>query len=138
MKYFKIYELVDKKTYAIYGDEAWKFFNPEALIALDDLREFFGCAITVNNWWDNKGTFQWRGYRTPEKAKELGSPHSQHAIGNAFDCDIEDYTAEDARDIIVLNKDDPKLKRIMRLEDKVGWVHLDLLKVTDRIHLFKV
>ena len=137
MKHFALYELVDKTTFHQYGEAAWQFFNPEALQALDDLRDFFNRPITINNWWDGKGSFQWRGFRTPEKAAELGAPHSQHALGNAFDCDIEGYDADEARKIIMANKDAENIKRIMRLEDKVGWVHFDLLKVTDRIHLFR-
>jgi len=137
MKFFQLYELVDKNTYQQFGDAAWQFFNPEALQALDDLREFFNCAITINNWWEGKGSFEWRGFRTPEKAAELGAPHSQHAMGNAFDCDIHGFDAEKAREIIIAHKDEPLLSRIMRLEDKVNWVHMDLLSVPDRIHLFR-
>jgi hypothetical protein len=138
MKHFQLYELVDKVTFQQFGDAAWQFFNPEALQALDDLRDFFNCAITINNWWENpNGPYQWRGFRTPEKAAELGAPHSQHALGNAFDCDIGTLDAEEARRIIIENKDNPLLSRIMRLEDKVRWVHFDLMKVPERIHLFK-
>jgi len=137
VKYFKAYELVDEKTFKEKGETALSLFNPEALQALDDLRDFFGVSIVINTWHSG-GEFQWRGYRTPEKAKELGSPNSQHAKGNAFDCDIKGYSAEDARQFILKNKDNPKLKRIMRLEGNVNWVHWDLLQVPDRIHVFKV
>lgn len=137
MMHFRTYELVDKGTYEKHGDDCLSLFNPELLLALDDLREFFGVPVTVNNWHDG-GPFQWRGYRTSEMAYKLGAPHSQHAMGNAIDCDISGYTAERARKIIIENKNDRLLKRIMRLEDGVNWVHFDLLKaMRDRIHLFR-
>jgi hypothetical protein len=137
VKYFKTYELVDRATYESVGDEALTlFFNPNALQALDDLREFFGSSITVNDWYWRKGGFQWRGYRTPKKAAELRSPYSQHRYGNAFDCDIKGYTAEQARHMIILNKDDILLSKIMRLEAKVTWLHFDLKPVENRIYLF--
>ena len=138
MKYFKLEEIVDRKTFEKMGTEAWQLFNTEALIALDDLREFFGKNITVNNWlWEGK--LQWRGYRTPEKAKELGAPNSQHAKGNAFDCSIQGYTAKEARATIIAHQDDPLLCRIMRIEDDVSWLHFDLgplPKGKQRIYLF--
>jgi hypothetical protein len=140
MKYFNIYELVDKKTFEEHGTDAFDLFNPDALIALDDLREFFGSSVTVNNWHEVNGGSQWRGLRTPEKATELGSPHSQHRYGNAFDCDVQGYTAKQAREIIKFNQDDPLLKRIQRIEDKVSWVHFDLADLPDgkkRIYIFK-
>jgi hypothetical protein len=109
-------------------------FNPELLIALDDLRDFFNLPITVNNWI-TRGKFQWRGYRTP--ACPEYSPGSQHSKGNAIDCDIQGMSAQEARHTIIENKDDALLKRIMRLESGKNWLHFDLLSVKERIHLFK-
>jgi hypothetical protein len=139
MKYFAVRELVDKATYELMEDNALKLFKPQALDALENLREFFGKNITVNDWsWG--GQMQWRGYRTPAKATELGFPHSQHAKGNAFDCSIQGYTAEEARAIIVAHQNDVLLQTIMRLEDGVSWVHFDLATPppgSQRIYLFK-
>jgi len=135
MKYFQLYELVDKRTYEKLGDAAWGFFNPEALTALDDIREFFNSPVTVNNWYSG-GPFQWRGYRTPEQAAREGSPNSQHRFGNAFDLDIQGVSAEEARQTIIANKNSPQLKRIQRLEGKVNWVHFDLKPVPNRIYVF--
>ena len=139
MKYFKAYELVDKDTYGKMSEDALSLFNPIALQALDDLREFFGCPIAINDWHSG-GNFQWRGWRTPEKAAELGAIHSQHALGNAFDCTIFGLTAFEARTIILANKDKPLLRKITRLEDGVSWVHFDCKELSEginRIHLFK-
>jgi len=136
LKHFQLFEIVDPETYRSKGEAAWDLFNPEALMALDNLREFFGVPITINNWHIG-GPFSLRGYRTPERAAELGASHSQHALGNAFDCDIHGLTADQARNGIIENKDNPLLQKIMRLEDGVSWVHFDLMSVPDRIHVFK-
>lgn len=136
MKHFKLKELVDKKTFETMGEEAWKLFKPDALQALDDLREFFGFPVTVNNWHAG-GTLQWRGFRTKEKAAALGSPNSRHAVGDAFDLDVAGKTAKEVRAIIVAEKNHPLLKKIMRLEDNVSWVHFDLKPVQNRIYLFR-
>jgi hypothetical protein len=136
MKHFELYELVSKDTYEAMGDSAWSLFNPEALEALDNLREYFGVSVTVNTW-KNGGSLQHRGYRTPQEAADLGSPNSQHRFGNAFDCDIQGISADDARKQICDNKDNPLLIKIQRLEDGVPWVHFDLKPVPNRIYLFK-
>jgi hypothetical protein len=109
-------------------------FNPAALRALDNLREFFGVPITVNNWHVG-GQFQWRGYRN-DRCPQY-SRGSEHSKGNAFDCDIEGYTAEQARKKIIANKDNPLLVEIMRLEAGVSWLHFDLKPVDKRIRVFK-
>jgi hypothetical protein len=139
MKYFKSWELVDRATYEFMGDLCMELLDPVALQALDDLREFFGVPIVVNDWYD-EGHFEWRGYRTLKKAAELGYPQSQHAQGKAFDCDVAGLTAEEARKKILANQDNPLLLKITRLESGVSWVHFDVKKLAQgvkRIHLFK-
>ena len=139
MKYFKSEELVDKKTFETMGENSLSLFNPEALVALDNLREYFNCPITVNNWHKG-GIFQWRGYRTPEKAKELGSPNSQHAKGNAFDCTINGYSAREVRAEIIAHQDHELLKLITRMEANTSWLHFDLMELPknkQRIYLFR-
>jgi len=139
VKYFKSEELVDKKTFETMGENSLSLFNPEALVALDNLREYFNCPITVNNWHKG-GMFQWRGYRTPEKAKELGSPNSQHAKGNAFDCTINGYSAREVRAEIIAHQDHELLKLITRMEANTSWLHFDLMELPknkQRIYLFR-
>ena len=140
LRHFQTYELVDKGTYEKMGDGALSLFNPKILIALDNVRDFFGVPITVNTWFD-KGEFQWRGYRTVEAAHKLGSPtgHEQHQAGNAFDFDVYGLTAQEARDKIVANQDNPLLANITRLEANVSWVHMDckvLVPPQTRVHVF--
>lgn len=151
MKHFKSYEIVDIETYDRLGEEgSLALFKPIVLQALDDLWEFFNIeyhkiygvnkvSITINDWkWGGKS--QWRGLRTPEKARELGAPKSRHICGDAFDCTIKGFTADEARKLIMQNKDNPLLINITRLEDKVSWLHWDMKPLVNgqkRIYLFK-
>jgi hypothetical protein len=137
MKHFKLFELVSQSTFEEKGEEAWQLFNTEALIALDDLRDFFGKNITVNNWHSG-GPMQWRGYRSHDCT--IGAKASQHRKGNAFDCTIQGYSAAEARSMIIAHQDDPLLERIQRIEDGVSWLHFDLGAPPNgkkRIYLFK-
>jgi hypothetical protein len=139
MEYFAVHELVDRETYERMGDLALSLFRPCALEALDDLRKYFQCAITVNNWHSG-GDFQWRGYRTLTEATRLGAPNSRHAFGEAFDCDIHGVPAEEARKRILENQDNPLLSKITRMEAGVTWLHFDVMELPPgfkRIHLFK-
>ena len=136
MKYFRIEEVVDPESYKILGEGAFELFNPDALIALDNLREFFDAPVTVNTWHTG-GSFKYRGYRPPDC--KVGAKMSQHRFGNAFDCDIRGYTAEEARRKIIENQNNPLLEKIMRMEGNVGWVHWDckiLAKNIKRIYVF--
>ena len=140
MKHFQVYELVDQKTYEDMGDNALSLFTPQILVALDNVREYFNVPITVNNWHEG-GQFQWRGYRTVEAAHKLGSPtgHEQHQAGNAFDFDVEGWTADMARRRILLDVDNPLLANITRIEAGVNWIHMDckeLIPPQTRIHFF--
>lgn len=135
MKYFRLQEIIDRSSYMKWGVKGWILFNPHALEALDGLREFFNTPITVNTWWDNEaGGMQYRGYR-PEDCP-IGAKYSEHKNGNAFDCTIKGYTAEDARRIILENTDNPLLARIMRLEADTSWLHFDCKEVKNRIYVF--
>ena len=131
-RHFDIKELVDPETYKLFGEASWMFLNPAALSALDDLREFFGVPVTVNNWHTG-GQFKYRGFRP--RACTVGGEYSQHRLGNAFDCDIKGVTADEARQRILANKDDVRLMHITCLEDKVNWVHFDCRNIPDRIRV---
>lgn len=133
MKYFQLEELISEATYKRMGDEVITVFNPHALLSLDNLREFFGVPITINNWHIG-GKFNWRGYR--DAGYKYFNSRSEHAKGNAFDLDVAGMTAEQARQKIIANKDDPLLIGIQRMENKVNWVHFDLRPVANRIRLF--
>lgn len=138
MRYFELPELVDRATYQKYGDAAWNLFHQDALEALDGIREFFAAPVTVNNWWDGKGSFQYRGYRPPDC--HIGAPMSYHRRGMAFDLDVKGHDAEEVRAAIIENRDNPLLIPIQRLEAGVSWVHFDVGLIREgksRIYLFE-
>jgi hypothetical protein len=135
MKYFELYELVDRKTYSQWGEDAWFLFNPDLLYSVDGVREFFGVPCYINNWWNGHGNDQFRGYRPPDCI--IGATNSEHKKGNAADMTIVDVYAEDARQEIQRNKDHPLLCKIMRMEKSVSWLHIDCKTVVNRIYVFK-
>lgn len=132
--HFIIQELVDRATFEKFGEQAWMLFNPIALEALDDLRRFFNAPVIVNNWHEG-GQFQYRGFRP--RSCSIGAEYSQHRFGNAFDCDIQGVTAQEARKKILENQDNLLLFQITRLEDKVNWVHMDCANIDDRIKVIQ-
>src|SRR4030067_808286 len=129
---FEIYELVDSVTYSKFGEEAWMFFNTNALKALDGIREYFGTPVTVNTW-KNGGNFEFRGLRPISST--LGATYSQHRFGNAFDCDIKGKTAIEVRTEII-NKEKPSKNmdtgRRMKItkidDDKIEGIDLETKK----------
>lgn len=63
-KYFKIQELVDKRTHARWGDNAWNFFDDRLLETILVLRrDILKVSLVCNDWsWGGKN--QQRGLRT--------------------------------------------------------------------------
>ena len=131
---FDIHELVPKSVFERFGVNAWQFLNPIALQGLDGLRDFFGKPIICNTW-HRGGKFQFRGFRPADCT--VGAPLSQHRLGNAFDLDIRGLSAEDARQAILHNADDPRLALITCIEADVNWLHVDFRNIPDRIRVVK-
>lgn len=136
---FKIHELVDPVIVSRYGEFAWSFFKPQALMMLDAIKDFYQTSVTVNNWtWG--GNFQWRGLRT-SRCKE-GGEMSQHRLGGAFDLDVRGVSPSKVRKDIIDNKDGV-FHLITRLEvtlngKEINWVHFDCANVPERIVLLHV
>ena len=146
LRHFKAYELVDRETYEREGDEgSLALIHPDLRDQADNVRDFLGVRITVNNWKIG-GPFQWRGLRTPEKAEELGAPQSAHIsdptkkiLCRAIDFDADGMTADQVRAKILADKDNPLLSKITRMEIGITWVHIDIIPLPpgiERIHLF--
>lgn len=131
-EFFKIEELVDEVIFKRWGDDAWMFFRPEALISLDGIRSYFNKPVTVNNWAIG-GPFQNRGLRAPYSL--VGGEYSQHRFGNAFDLDVKDLGVEEVRREILLHRNEPSFSRITCLEIGVTWIHFDCRNIPDRIRL---
>jgi len=84
---------VDPQVYKTYGQTAWKFLNPNALEALDIMREVFG-PLYINDWkWG--GDFTESGLRSP--TSHVGSVMSAHRRGCAFDVKSKKYSADEIR-----------------------------------------
>ena len=137
MRFFQLYELVDKSTFYAQGEEAWKLLTPDLLYSLDGLRDFLGRPVSVNNWWNNTSTHsrQYCGYRPPECT--IGAKFSQHKLGNAADCHIKGADYDKLRLHIMENKNDERLIKIMRMEADVPWLHIDMKPAENRIRIFK-
>lgn len=134
-EFFRIEELVDKKTFEKWGERSWMFLRPEALISLDNIRRYFERPVTVNDWlWG--GQFHNRGFRPLYST--VGGDYSQHRLGNAFDLDVKGVSAEEARQTIIRLKDDPLFELIMCLETDVGWLHFDCRNIPDRQRILLV
>lgn len=142
LKNFSLFELVDEQTFNVEGEAAWEHFDKNALMALDDLSDFFSMLkgehvpIICNNW-NAGGQFQFRGYRPPRYPASFSPLGSAHRVGKGFDVDVHGFTAEEARTAIIANKESSLLARITRLEANVNWVHFDILGTDHpRIYLF--
>lgn len=140
-KYFKIQELVSKKVYNRYGENAWMFIDTKLIKVLDTLREHFNRPITINNWmWG--GTLEQRGLRTNldelvKKKTEKGTLYiSQHILGKAADLNVKGLTAEQVYEEILKNKDKFYLiSRIENIDSTPTWVHIDCAN-TDKFVIF--
>lgn len=90
-KYFKIQELVSRKVHQLYGEHAWRFFDPIALKGLDHAREIYG-PCTINNWHTG-GALQYSGLRADGEYPK-SSIVSSHRHGKAFDTKFADVKPE--------------------------------------------
>lgn len=122
MNHFTLEEIVDQRTFNRYGIDCWQLFPPGSLTMLENVREFFGVPLTCNNWHTG-GPFQFRGYR-PAWCN-VGAKGSPHRKGRGWDVDVANLTAEQARQKIIADQNNPLLANIKRLEGGVNWLHLD-------------
>lgn len=124
-KYFKPYELVDRKTYELFGDDSLMFFNFISLQMLDDLRDFLGVPLIINNW-KSGGSYEFSGFRP--KWCDVGGEYSQHRLGQAFDIKPVKMSISDAFIKIINNMADVRLQDIAAIEDvqyTPTWLHVD-------------
>ncbi len=140
-KYFKIQELVSKKVYDKYGEQAWMFIDTKLIKVLDLLREHFNKPITINNWmWG--GTLEQRGLRTNldelvKKKTEKGTLYiSQHILGKAADFNVKGLSSEEVYKEILKNRGKFYLiSRIENIDSTPTWVHIDCANV-DKFIIF--
>lgn len=127
MKYFKVYELVDKTVYTKYKDNSVRFLDNRLLITLDVIRDILGVPMVINDWYWG-GNNQQRGLRTNicpiVKSKGNALYLSNHCFGRAFDAVSAKMTAEEMR--IKIARNSHKLPYPIRMEQGVSWLHVDL------------
>lgn len=132
-KHFSIKEYVPPDIYNELGDGAIVLLDDRLLRSDDAIREFFGKAVTINNWHlDGRRMFS--GYRPPDC--RIGARYSQHRFGRASDKIISGISADEARKAILKNRKAFPLIRSMELG--VSWLHTDCRPTkSDEIFLFK-
>lgn len=135
-KYFQISELVCEHTHSKWGERAWQFLDTDYLRALLVIRrDILQVPMTCNH----EGAYQ-RGLRCNmcELVKEKNRNYlSSHILGKAGDFTCKGLTAQQARERIKANAH--LLPCNIRLEDKVTWLHFDVLPqfgVTDKVYFF--
>lgn len=137
-EYFNIQELVGRRAYKRFGIRAWRFLDYRLLYALLIIREGLDKPITINH-----GRAQQRGLRTivQQMIKNYFYKDrlylSAHLFGKAVDFDVKGMQAQSVRDWIVDNEKLFPFK--IRLEDKVTWVHLDVIweQKNPKVYLFQ-
>ena len=119
-KHFAVHEFVPPEIYKSLGDAALKKMDEKIVRSADQMREFFGASITINNWyWDGDRLYSgWRPDNCP-----IGAPNSMHKKGMAIDCIVAGIKAARVRTEIIKNR--RAFPFITRLESGVSWVHLD-------------
>ena len=136
-KHFTIKELVDKKTYEMFGERSLMFFQPNALKMIDGVREFLDVPLIINDW-EFGGQYQFSGYRA--KWVEIGGTYSQHRLGCAFDLKPKGMTITEAYNKIIADKDNELVNLITTIENisfTPTWLHIDCRNIEDRIMIVK-
>lgn len=135
-KYFQISELVCEHTHSKWGERAWQFLDTDYLsVLLVIRRDILQVPMTCNHEGANQ-----RGLRCNmcELVKEKNRNYlSSHILGKAGDFTCKGLTAQQARERIKANAH--LLPCNIRLEDKVTWLHFDVLPqfgVEDKVYFF--
>lgn len=125
IKYFSWQELLPPEIYNSPPPVGFAIlFDPRMLLTLIRLRERYNKPIICNNW-ANKGPFKYRVFRPYGVLPSGGSKFSQHYFGRACDLDVAGMTAEEVRQDMRRNPNNPAFEFITCVEDKVTWVHFD-------------
>lgn len=123
---FYLHEFLPVHIYNRYGKKGRWFIRPEIIKLAEFYRSYFDAPVTVNNWYWGGG-LQERGYRTPDTS--TGSKYSQHKLGAAFDCNIQNVTPEEAREEILKHQYVFMSAGLTTLEDGAyapTWIHSDI------------
>lgn len=134
--FFQVSELVCDHTFSKWGERSWQFLDTDYLRALLIIRrDILQVPMTCNH----DGAKQ-RGLRCNmcDLVKEKTRSYlSSHILGKAGDFTCKGLTAQQARERIKANAH--LLPCNIRLEDKVTWLHFDVLPqygITDKVYFF--
>lgn len=134
--YFQVSELVCGHTFSRWGERSWQFLDTDYLAALLIIRrDILQLPMTCNS-----SSATQRGLRCNmcELVKEKKKNYlSSHILGKAGDFTVKGLTAEQARERIIQNAH--LLPCNIRLEDKVTWLHIDVLPqfdIKEKVYLF--
>ncbi len=137
-KYFDLREVVSKKVFERYGEQAWQFFDPRLLEVVIWLRKSMGIPLVCNNW-ANGGSLQQRGFRANldqmvyDKTKQGKFYCSAHCRGMGIDLSSGRATAPSIRQYIRTHM--AQCPYPIRLEDDKSaptWVHIDVCNTTNK------
>jgi hypothetical protein len=132
-RHFAVWEFVPMSLYKEKGDDALLVMDRRILETADQIREFFGVPVVINNWHEC-GERNESGFRFSQTS--TGADYSQHKFGRAIDCLVGKLDAETVRRQILRN---PRaFPHITVIEDGVDWLHADCRCVdSDSIVLIK-
>lgn len=135
-RYFDVSELVCAHTFSKWGERSWQFLDTDYLRALLVIRrDILQVPMTCNHEGANQ-----RGLRCNMCELVKGKTRnylSSHILGKAGDFSAKGLTAQQARERIRENA--RLLPCNIRLEDKVTWLHFDVLPqygVKDKVYFF--
>jgi hypothetical protein len=135
-QYFDLQELVCPDVFNEYGIFAWNFFDPRLIVTINSIRDRIGKPVYINGY-DSGREHSQRGLRCNQcqiVKDAKGIYLSGHVTGKASDFDVEGLTAQEVRDWLQLHE--TWWPYPFRLEDNVGWVHLDLYNSESKVVLF--
>lgn len=139
-KYFAVKELVCDHTYAKWGEKSWQFLDTDYLHALLVVRkDILKVPMSCNFSTSTQRGLRCNCCQIVQSKSRLGQSYlSAHVLGKAGDFTPKGMTAEAARKKIIEKAD--SLPCNVRMEDKVSWLHFDVLPqygVNDKVYLFK-
>jgi hypothetical protein len=131
-KHFDVREFVDPETYQKFGQSALLVMDIRILKLADNIRDYFGVPMLINNWHTG-GPYRNRGFRRGDAL--VGAGYSQHKYGRAIDYSLSGYTAEEVRKIIQEHQDEFPFNEICAMELGTSWVHNDV-RLTNHSGIF--
>jgi hypothetical protein len=132
---FRPEEFLSPVAYNTLGESGlYLLMDWRILWTMDALRKRYASPITINDYHAG-GKFTQRGFRDDPGT---GAEYSQHRFGRACDFDIKGVPAEAFREAVRAKRLRDELQYITRIEDGVGWCHIDCAGVPgDEIIFFK-